>query len=228
MGFTPLSRFALASPLLPWACTSGSNKLKLAHDNEGGAEITGLAVAVTSSWRSQQPRWRAGLSEHVCGKAGRLSVVCIFMFHVQQHFPGDLAKPALAESKKDSCSFLPRALPASHFRKQLGLHVWAGWQGWLQLSEKGIQETLTKMCQPWACRPSPQAAERESGCGRAGCRHLGCVAMTLPTAVASLQRKNGCPESYKGCNHPAPGLLPHRPALSDWEGAGALGTTPGC
>lgn len=118
VGFTPHSRFVLASPLLPWACTSGSNKLKLAHDNAGGAEATGLAVAVTSSWRSQQPCWRAGLSEHVCGKAGRLSVVCIFMFHVQQHFPGDLAKPALAESRKDSCSLLPRALPASRLRKR--------------------------------------------------------------------------------------------------------------
>lgn len=213
MGFTPLSRFALASALLPWACTSGSNKLKPAHNNEGGAEAAGLAVAVTSSWRSQQPCWRAGLSEHVCGKAGRLSVVCIFMFHVQQHFPGDLAKPALAESKKDSCALLPRAPPASHLRKQLGLHVWVGWQGWLQLSEKGMQETLTKVCQPWACRPASQAAERGSGCGRAGCCHLGCVAMTLPTAAASLQRKNGCPESYKGCEHPAPGLLPHCPAL---------------
>lgn len=32
------------------------------------------------------------------------------MFHVQQHFPGDLAKPALAESEGDSCSFLCIAL----------------------------------------------------------------------------------------------------------------------
>ena len=118
VGFTLRSRFALGSPLLPWACTSGSNKLKPAHDNEGGAEAAGLAVAVTSSRRSRQPCWRAGLSEHVCGKAGRLSVVCISMFHVQQHFPGDLAKPALAESKQDSCALLPGALPASHLRKR--------------------------------------------------------------------------------------------------------------
>lgn len=118
VGFTLRSRFALGSPLLPWACTSGSNKLKPAHDNEGGAEAAGLAVAVTSSRRSRQPCWRAGSSEHVCGKAGRLSVVCISMFHVQQHFPGDLAKPALAESKQDSCALLPGALPASHLRKR--------------------------------------------------------------------------------------------------------------
>lgn len=55
--------------------------------------------------------WKAVVFEHVYGKESRLSVVCIFMFHVQQHFPGDLAKPALAESTRDSCSFLYVALP---------------------------------------------------------------------------------------------------------------------
>lgn len=40
-------------------------------------------------------------------------MVCIFMFHVQQHFPGDLAKPALAASEGGSCSFLYIALPPS-------------------------------------------------------------------------------------------------------------------
>lgn len=45
------------------------------------------------------------------GKEDRLSVVCIFMFHVQQHFPRDLAKLALAENKKGSCAFLSGALP---------------------------------------------------------------------------------------------------------------------
>lgn len=55
--------------------------------------------------------WKAVMFEHVYGKESRLSVVCIFMFHVQQRFPGDLAKPALAESKRDSCLFLYIALP---------------------------------------------------------------------------------------------------------------------
>lgn len=108
-----------------------------------------------------------------------------------------------------------------------GLHVWAGWQGWLQSTEKGIQKTLTKVCQRWARRPAPQAVARGSGCGQAGCCHWGHVAVALSTATASLQRRNGCPESHRGCDHPAPGLLPHRPTPSAWEGARALGTTLG-
>lgn len=52
-------------------------------------------------------------------------MLCTFMFHVQQHFPGDLAKLALAESKKGSCSFLSVALPL----KAVGLSCLGGGQG---------------------------------------------------------------------------------------------------
>lgn len=38
VGSTLRSCFAVASGLLSWACTSGSNKLKLAHDGEGRAK----------------------------------------------------------------------------------------------------------------------------------------------------------------------------------------------
>ena len=48
------SRFPLASPLLPRACTSGSNKLKAAPDNGGRAGPMGWAAAMTSLGRSQQ------------------------------------------------------------------------------------------------------------------------------------------------------------------------------
>ena len=166
------SRFPLASPLLPRACTSGSNKLKAAPDNGGRAGAMGWAAAMTSLGRSQQQRWKAGLFEHVCGKESRLSVVCIFMFHGQQHFPGDLAKLALAESKKGSCSFLSVALPL----KAVGLSCLGGGQGWFYLLEKDVQETLIKgpdgqdgaVCWPWAHQPAPRAAGRGRGCGH-GC-----------------------------------------------------------
>lgn len=66
---------------------------------------------MTSSCGShQRARWKAVVFEHVYGKESRLSVVCIFMFHVQQRFPGDLAKLVLAASEGGSCSFLCIAL----------------------------------------------------------------------------------------------------------------------
>lgn len=76
----------------------------------------------------------------MCGKESRLSAVCIFMFHVQQPFPGDSAKRALAESKKGGCSFLSVALPL----KAVGLSCLGGGQGWFYLLEKDVQETLVK------------------------------------------------------------------------------------
>ena len=74
-------------------------------------------------------------------------------------------------SKTAALSFPEPCLPPISERD--GLHVWAGWQDWLQLSEKGIQKTLTKVCQPWARQPTPQAAERGSRCGQGWMLSLG-------------------------------------------------------
>lgn len=54
LGFTFRSCFAVASALLSWACTSGSNKLKLAHHSEGRVKATDRAMEMTSSCGSHQ------------------------------------------------------------------------------------------------------------------------------------------------------------------------------
>lgn len=85
-------------------------------------------------------RWKAVVLEHVYGKESRLSVVCIFMFHVQQRFPGDWAKPALAESAGGSCSFLYTALPPSS--ESSCASVFGCWGGAGFPLEKAFWETL--------------------------------------------------------------------------------------
>lgn len=54
VGFTLRSCFAVAPSLLSWACTSGSNKLKLVHHSEGRAKATDGAMEMTSSCGSHQ------------------------------------------------------------------------------------------------------------------------------------------------------------------------------
>lgn len=192
---------------------------------KGGAEATGLAVAVTSTVEKPAAVLESRSTEHV-GRRGRLSVVCIFMFHVQQHFPGIWLSPPLAEQERQ-LRLLPRALaPLPPISESNWAFMSGRGRAGFQLSEKGIQETLPKVCQPWACRPA-QAAERGAG-WKGWLLSPGVRCYDLPTAAASLQRKNGCPESYRrAATTLSQASFPTVQRCGDWEGARALGYHPG-
>lgn len=119
--------------------------------------------------------WKAVVFEHVYGKESRLSVVCIFMFHVQQHFPGDLAKPALAASEGGSCSFLYTALPPSSERSCALVFGWGVGAGFSL--EKAFWETLdgqARVVVAGAYQSAQLSCRERSLCVQASC-YLRCV-----------------------------------------------------
>uniref|UniRef100_A0A8C0SSL7 m7GpppX diphosphatase n=1 Tax=Canis lupus familiaris TaxID=9615 RepID=A0A8C0SSL7_CANLF len=137
------------------------------------------------------------------------------MFHVQQRFPGDLAKLALAESKKGSCSFPPRS-PASTSESS-----WAFVSGWrtgggsIYWREpfRRLLRVLggrTELSQPEARRPARLSCkEKECVCGWDQCssgmhRYDRSCCQNIPAAPSPTRAQDHCKAPLPGPHHGHP------------------------
>lgn len=145
-------------------------------------------------------------------------MVCIFMFHVQQHFPGDLAKPALAESQRGSCSSPSIALPPTS--ESSCAFVSEGGQGVVLLIGEGLLgdpkgvDGQDRATLAGAYQPAQLSCRERSLCVQGSCSS-GCIVWAFPLPEHPCRSRAAAPAPQRPPHHrKAPGLLSHHPALS--------------